>query len=224
MPRILPILLVLLSTPQALAAQWDEVQLTLTPRVGLYTQPRPFEQPFNDPPPEYRQVWRYRFESGPSFGLAADLAFPGKAIGLRVEANHTPSLTLRQDDGSLGPPVFEEGSSNDASVTTITAALRVEPRAACLGGVCPRLLLGAGLKRYRFDTELLSGDVVFPFAEDQSRLAVQLGAGISAPLGARTSLVAELNDYVNSVDLWQDEDGGWTHEAVLSVGIGVRVR
>ena len=223
MRRFLTLLLLLAAPAAPALAQGSATRITLIPRVGIYTQPGAFEQPFDDPPPEYRQVWRYRYDSGPSLGLAADLAFPGQTLGVRVEANHTPSLSLRQADGSPGPLVHEP-SSSDGSVTTLTAALRVEPRAACVGAVCPRLLLGAGLTRYQFGAQLLSGDIVFPFAEDQSRLTVQVGAGFTTPLGARTALVAELNDYVNRVDLWQDEDAGWTHEAVLSLGVGVRVQ
>jgi hypothetical protein len=177
----------------------------------------PFEREFNDLGPEYRQVWRYRYQPDLVWGAAADLTTPGLPVGIRLEVNHAPSLTVEQKQGSPGPPVFERGSG---AVTTATAAAIVQPARACLGALCPRLLVGGGVKQYRFDVELLSDDIVFPFAEDQSHTTLQVGVGVAARRN-RVSLVAEVNDYSNRFKLFYNEDESRrrVHDTVATLGL-----
>ena len=218
------LLLCVLLFPGLLRAQGSRVRVTLLPRVGLLTQAVPFQREFTDLPPEYHQVWRYRIQPDVVLGLAADIATASLPVGVRIEASHAPSLVIEQEGGSLGPDVFDEASGS-GTMTTATVAAIVQPARTCMGVVCPRLLVGGGVKQYRFDTELLSGDIVFPLAEDQARLTLQLGAGVVARR-KRVSLVAEVNDYSNKVALFQDTDDPRrrVHDTIATLGIALQVR
>ncbi|HEV2130460.1 MAG TPA: hypothetical protein VGR27_05135 [Longimicrobiaceae bacterium] len=215
------ILLLALLAPVELVAQQAPTRISLVPRIGVLTQASAFKQQWNDPPPEYRQVWRYRFQPDLVLGAAAEVETSALPVGLRLEVNHAPSLRLKHEASSFGPPVYGDAR---ADLTTGTVAALIEPDQACYQAICPRLLLGAGVKHYRFDALLLSDDTIYPFAEDQTRATLQLGVGIATRLAGRLSLIAEINDFSNRVVLFNaDDPSGRVHDTLATVGVALRL-
>jgi hypothetical protein len=215
------ILLLALIHPVELLAQQGPVRVSFMPRAGVLTQAAAFKQQWNDPPPEFRQVWRYRFEPDLVLGAAAAVETGALPVGLRLEVNRAPSLRLKQEAGSHGPPLYE---NTDADLTTGTLAAVVEPEGACYRGICPRLLLGAGVKHYRFDATLISDDTIYRFAEDQTCTTLQLGVGIATRLAGPLSVIAEINDFSNRVVLFNaDDPSGRVHDILATLGVALRL-
>lgn len=216
------ILLSLLARPASLAGQ-ERASITFLPRAGVLVQTSPFEVEFDDVP-GFTQHWHYRFQPGVALGAAAELRAPGFPVALRGEVSFAPALTLEEDDDNLGPELYGPGEEPGGSLTAATVAAVLASDRLCLGPLCPRLLVGGGIKRYHFDAEVLSGDIVSRFAEDQTQTTLQVGVGLAARL-RRALLVAEVNDYSNSVDYaFTDNDGGRVHDTVFSLSVAVPLR
>lgn len=214
-------LLLALLHPEGLLAQQAPQYISILPRLGVLTQPVPFKQYWNDPPPEFRQVWRYRFAPALAFGMAAEFGAESLPLRLRTEVNHTPSARLHHIAESFGPPLHEEAT---AGLTSATVAVVAEPEQACFRMFCPRLLAGGGVKHYRFEADVISDDTIYPFAQDQTRLTVQLGAGVAVRL-PRITLVAEVNDFSNQLRFFRlDDPSGRVHDTLATMGVTIRLR
>ena len=140
-------------------------------------------------------------------------------FGLRLALNRAPSLTLERDPGYSGAPLLGPASGR---VTTATIAVLLEPRQTCLGPVCPRIVLGGGIKRYRFDANVLIDDIVVPFADDQNRPTLQLGIGMRATV-AGFVVVTEISDFSNGLRFGNSTyPSKRTHDTIVSLGLGIR--
>lgn len=207
----------LLSAAAPLAAQGSPFHLDLIPRAGFIRQTAPFRQRFQADATR-TETWRYRYADDWTLGMAAELFSDRFPVGLRVEASHATRLSLSRE-GDLGPNFMGEPT---AAMTVATAAVVAQPRAACVGSVCPRLVAGVGYKWYQFDALVNGGDVVSPLAEDQGQLTLQLGAGLTARV-AGISILAEVNDYSNEIDYFYALGDGRVHDTVASIGLVFRI-
>src|SRR5687768_7319486 len=163
--------LALLVSPDTLEAQ--EPSFVVMPKAAVVAQARPFSQQFALVD-QLETLWRYRMEPALSYGALVEAPTPYKSLGLRLEMSKVGKSEITKAENSDGPPTNGEVS---ARMTMASAAAIYQPARYCWGSVCPRLIGGAGIKRYDFEGDLLWDDVRERFARDQSRTTIQLGAG-----------------------------------------------
>jgi hypothetical protein len=203
----------------AMSAQDSPMRVTLVAHGGVHAQTGPFRQDLGALVPGL--VTRYRFDRGGSLGASLELGRARFPLGIRVSVNQSPSLGLERTPGSLGAPFLEPATGR---VTTATVAVVLEPRRTCFGRVCPRALLGGGIKRYRFDANLLLDDIVEPFADDQFHPTLQMGVGVRATVG-KAVLMADVTDFSNGFRFTnQTYPGRRVHDTIVSLGVGVTLK
>jgi hypothetical protein len=214
------VLCVLCICPVAtLTAQDAPMRVTLLAHGGVHSQTGAFRQDFSALVPGLES--RYRFERGGSLGASLELGRARFPLGIRVSLNQSPSLGLERPPGSLGAPFLGPATGR---VTTATVAAFLEPRRTCVGRVCPRAVLGGGIKRYRFDANLLLDDIVEPFADDQVRPTLQVGVGLRATVG-RVVLMTDVTDFSNGFRFTnRTYPGRRVHDTIVSLGVGVTLR
>ena len=213
---ILAVPLALLVPHGLLEAQ--QPSFVIMPKAAVVAQARPFSQQFAIVD-QLETLWRYRMEPALSYGALVEAPTPYKSLGIRVEMSKAGESEITKAGNSDGPPTYGEVS---ARVSVASAAAIFQPEKYCWASVCPRLIGGAGVKRYDFEGDLLWDDVRERFARDQSRTTIQLGAGIIA-YASRLALIAEVVDYSNSIMFASaDNRTNRVHDLSFTVGAGVR--
>lgn len=189
----------------------------IMPKAAVVAQARPFSQRFAIVD-QFETLWRYRMEPALSWGALVEAPTRYKSLGVRVEVSRAGKSEITKARDSDGPPTYGEVS---ARVSVASAAAVFQPAKYCRGSVCPRLIGGAGIKRYDFEGDLLWDDVRDHFARDQSHTTIQLGAGIIA-YAPRLALIAEVVDYSNSIVFANpDNRTKRAHDLAFTVGVGL---
>jgi hypothetical protein len=195
----------------------QQPSFVVMPKAAVVAQARPFSQQFTIVD-QFETLWRYRMEPAISYGALVETPTPYKSLGIRLEMSKAGKSEITKAGNSDGPPTYGEVS---ARVSVASAAAIFQPEKYCWGSVCPRLIGGAGIKRYDFEGDLLWDDVRERFARDQSRTTIQLGAGIIA-YASRLAIIAEVVDYSNSIMFASaDNRTNRVHDVSFTVGAGV---
>ncbi|HEX5577785.1 MAG TPA: hypothetical protein VFX40_05370 [Gemmatimonadaceae bacterium] len=206
----------LLAPKAPLAAQ--QPSFVIMPKAAVVAQARPFSQQFTIVD-QFETRWRYRMEPALAWGALVETPTPYKSLGIRIEMSEAGKSEITKAGNSDGPPTYGEVS---ARVRVASAAAIFQPEKYCWGSVCPRLIGGAGIKRYDFEGDLLWDDVRERFAGDQSRTTIQLGAGVIA-YASRLAIIAEVVDYSNSIMFASaDNRTNRVHDLAFTLGAGVR--
>lgn len=215
-PLVLVVPFVIMVPYEAVHAQ--QPSLVIMPKAAVVAQARPFSQQFAIVD-NFETLWRYRMEPALSYGALVEAPTPYKSLGIRLEMSKAGKSEITKAGNSDGPPTYGEVS---ARVSVASAAAIFQPEKYCWASVCPRLIGGAGVKRYDFEGDLLWDDVRERFARDQSRTTIQLGAGIIA-YASRLAIIAEVVDYSNSIVFASaDNRTNRVHDVSVTVGAGVR--
>lgn len=215
--RVVATGLLCLCSAAGLSAQDARTYVTLAAHGGVLSQTGPFRQDLGALAPGW--VSGYRFNRGGCVGASLELVRARFPLGIRLALSQSASLRLERAPGFIGAPVLEPAS---ARVTTATIAMLLEPRRTCVGRVCPRLMLGGGVKRYWFNADLVYDDIIEPFADDQTRPTLQLGVGVRATV-AGIVLTADISDFSNSLRFGNvTYPSKRTHDTIVSLGLGIR--
>lgn len=216
--RAIAIGLLSLYSAASLVAQDETVHVTLVAHGGVLAQTVAFRQDFGALVPGL--VSGHRFDHGRSLGASLELGRARSPLGVRFALNRASALTLENDPGYKGAPLYGPASG---TITTATIAVLLEPRQTCFGPFCPRLLLGGGIKRYRFKANVRNDDVIEPFADDQDRPTLQLGIGVRATVSGFV-LIADISDFSNGLRFGNATyPSKRTHDTIVSLGLGIRL-
>ncbi|HLU24112.1 MAG TPA: hypothetical protein VKZ58_00200 [Longimicrobiales bacterium] len=156
---------------------------------------------------------RAKMEGDFAIGLAIELARAGAPVGLRGNFDYITGTTITEDGVDR----------SDKSGTTMLAltgdlVLRPIPRLLFLQ---PYLLGGAGIKRYEFDRESLSGPIRDAFPADRTDFAVHLGAGFEIGFGA-LAITAEVSDYISRFKAeGENRDNKLQNDVFAMVGVRI---
>lgn len=206
----------LYASGSALHAQ--ESSFLIVPRVGVMRQALPFTQQFLLAP-DFRSKWRYEMDAAPVIGALIEVPTPLKSLVVRLEASQAGRSDIRKAEGSDGPPTYGDVTA-EIQIATIAAVF--QPPRFCRISVCPRLVGGGGVKKYKFTGNLLWDDIVDRFADDQSHTTLQVGAGIVGYV-SRLAIIVEVMDYSNAINFAsRDQPTSRTHDVSLNLGAGVR--
>jgi len=109
-----------------------------------------------------------------TIGLSAELGVPALPFGIRANLEHVLDAKMEQDDPESG-----EGSITMVTGDIVFGGPRLLP-------VRPYLLVGAGVKRYDFDTT-------------ESDFTGHVGGGVDVKFGP-IGFVAEVSDYISQFE------------------------
>ena len=213
-PSALVLAIALLSSSAPVDAQ--QPSFIVMPKGGFVVQARPFQQQ-HLLVSDFQRIWKYEMDAAATYGILIETPTPFKSLGVRLEASRAGRASIREVPGSTGPPTRDVS----AKVNIASIAAVFQPERFCWGNVCPRLLGGGGVKSYDFEGNLLWDDIVDRFADDQSPLTLQLGAGIVAYV-SRLAIIAEITDYSNGIRFAsRDQPTNRVHDIAFNLGAGL---
>ena len=196
MKRMMVVLGLLVFASAPVYAQVPGINVHVAARVGLFS-----------PLSELAETTGgdLQLGSGVGFGASIELDIPFSPVNIRANVDASMGNTLELEDDEL------EGAEIDVVNFTGDLVWRPMPRIVV---VQPYLLLGAGVKKYSFNTE---GGT---FGSDRNDFTWHLGAGADMKVGP-IALVAEISDYISSFKNEGTEESKLQNDVFLMVGFRI---